>query len=81
MGGNKKVSWTDADAQCPFFISEYKRTASVSCEGHDQDTRISIRFKNLRARDRFMGHYCCKVSGYRSCPYYSFLTMFKYSGD
>ena len=81
MGSNKKLSWTETDAQCPFFIGENKRTASVSCEGHGEDEHISIRFKALRARDRFMGRHCCKLDGYRSCPYYRFLVTLKYNED
>ena len=81
MGSYKKLSWTEADVQCPFFIYENRHPASVNCEGYGQDENISIRFKNLRARDRFMGRYCCKVSGYRGCPYYSLLMMLKYNGE
>ena len=78
--GRKKLSWTQTDAVCPFFVSENRRAASVSCEGHGQDVQLNVQFKSLAERDRFMGSHCCRFESYKSCPYYNFLLTAKYSG-
>lgn len=80
MGTYKKLSWTESDVKCPFFISESRETRSVRCEGCFKGMRIQIMFRSIRARDSFMGRHCCTLSGYPGCPYYR-LTRTKYEHD
>ena len=68
MGSYKKIGWTDADVQCPFYISDDRETSAICCEGYEANVDTVSRFKSAAHRDRHMGRYC--VSRFEDCPVY-----------
>ena len=68
MGQYKKISWTDADVRCPFYISDDRAGCSICCEGYGEGVETVSHFESLRQRDVHMGRYCtCR---FERCPVY-----------
>ena len=68
MGSYKKISWTDADVRCPFYISDDRAARSICCEGYSAGVNAVSRFRSLALRDRHMGCYC--TGSFEKCPVY-----------
>lgn len=79
MASYRKLSWTEADVKCPFYISDDRKRRSISCEGHTASNENVMKFITLADRDRYMGS-CC-VTGFTQCPVYRTVYQCKYSED
>lgn len=77
MGSYKKLSWTDADVLCPFYVSDSRSSRSISCEGYETGVEALSRFRSLALRDRHMGRYC--AGRFESCPLYRCTYANKYA--
>ena len=69
MGSIKKISWTDADVRCPFYIEDNRAKRSICCEGYSLGVEAVSRFRSLALRDRHMGLYC--TGRFEHCPVYN----------
>lgn len=56
----------DVNAQCPFFVSEFKK--SVTCEGIEEGMETVLRFREVRIKNKFVARYCNNAN-YEECPY------------
>lgn len=64
----KKLCWTEADVQCPFYLSDDRESRSITCEGCCVGQRLTSRFRTLQLREKHMGRFC--VSDFTRCPLY-----------
>ena len=58
MANYKKICWTEADVQCPFYISDDRSGRSITCEGYSAGAEVVSRFRTLGQKDRHMGCFC-----------------------
>lgn len=79
MATYRKLSWTEADMKCPFYIKDDRGTKSICCEGYETDSVTVTKFKTLGGRDRHMGIYC--AARYEQCPMYKAVCRDKYGED
>ena len=79
MASYRKLSWTEADVKCPFYISDDRKRRSISCEGYTESSETVMKFGTLAVRDRYMGR-CC-VTKFSECPMYRVIYECKYSED
>lgn len=56
----------DVNAQCPFYVSEFKK--SVTCEGIEDGVETVLRFREAKIKTRFVSRYCNNPK-YEDCPY------------
>ena len=68
MGNYKKISWTDADVLCPFYLSDDRAERSICCEGYGKGVDAVSRFHSLTLMDKHMGLYC--TGRFERCPVY-----------
>ena len=76
MGNYKKLCWTEADVQCPFYISDDRGARSITCEGYSAGAELVSRFRSLMQKDRHMGCFC--VGRFTRCPVYRCTYSCKY---
>ena len=74
---HKKDTWTADDVKCPFFLSEDRAVRAIRCEGPLDGVSLTVNFGRLPDREKHMGKFCCKLSGYEKCVFYR-LTAQKY---
>ena len=79
MGNYKKICWTDADVQCPFYISDDRSGRSITCEGYSAGAEVVSRFRTLGQKDRHMGCFC--VGRFTRCPIFRCTYSNKYGDD
>ena len=79
MTSYRKLSWTEADVKCPFYISDDRKRRSISCEGHTSSNDNVMKFRTLSEQDRYMGG-CC-VTRFTNCPVYRTVYAYKYAED
>ena len=75
MNSYKKTPWGEADVVCPFFLTQDRKTASICCEGGIEGTKTVTRFEGLKARDSYMGHFCCSFNNFPKCAHYQFVNQ------
>ncbi len=68
MANYKRITWTDADVRCPFYISDERGGRSIRCEGYGEGVEAVSRFRSLKLKDKHMGLYC--TGRFESCPVY-----------
>ena len=70
MAKVRKILFTANDVVCPLFYTEERKSASLSCEGAFEKTKIRLSFPGLLARNKHMARFCCRLDGYEKCPYF-----------
>ena len=73
----QRITWSEADVRCPFYIADNRTEKSITCEGCGQGTKQITLFPTLVQRDHHMGQYC--VRGFESCPLYRCTYACKYA--
>ena len=66
---SRKVCWCDADVRCPFYLEG--AGASIVCEGCEEDSTLTTRFRLSKNKDRYMGINC--AGRYQDCKLYKII--------
>ena len=76
MSSIRKELWSEADVQCPFFVSHDNTLRVISCEGYRTGIIVSSKFRSIYKKNMHLGEYCAGV--YDRCPMYKFVCAEKY---
>lgn len=79
MASYKKLCWTQADVLCPFYKRDERENRSICCEGFDQGSLVTTKFRDLEHREKHMGSFC--AGRYACCPIYKCTYDAKYRED
>lgn len=73
-----RESWNAADVLCPFYVGDEHKTKGIYCEGFTQGMTVTLKFRQQRQKQEYMGLHCC--GAYARCEVYK-STMKKYPSD
>lgn len=71
---SRKVIWQDVDAKCPFYLEGVGN--SITCEGQEDNSTLTLRFRLQKDKDHYMGCNC--VGPYERCSIYQMVITEKY---